>query len=207
MTPLRRSVVGLLVALVLVLTGCSTLDGEVPTTPFTPTSAAPESTTASATPEPTTATAPIAVPTDERASTVRAVDGDTLVALLEPDGAEIRIRPFAIDAPERGDCGYREARAYVDSQLPVGTAVVLVREAGQRDRDVYGRLLRYVRYAPPDGGPVRDLSLAVVAAGWAEHYDRYPVIASPAIKAAEELARNEKFGQWAPVSAGGCAPG
>ena len=205
MTPLRRSVVGLLAALALVLAGCSTVDGEVPTTPFTPTSAAPESATAPAAPESTAATAPVAVPTDERASIVRAVDGDTLVALLEPDGADVRIRLFAIDSPERGDCGYREARAYVDSQLPVGTAVVLVREPGQPDRDRYGRLLRYVRYAPPGGGPLRDLSLAVVVAGWAEHYDRYPVSASPAIVAAEELARVERRGQWAPVSAGGCA--
>jgi len=171
-----------------------------PSPPPPPSSPAPSSTAAPS-------TAPIAVPTDERASIVRAVDGDTLVALLEPDGADIRIRPFAIDAPERGDCGYVEARAYVDSQLPEGTAVVLVREPGQPDTDRYGRLLRYVRYAPPDGGPVLDLSLAVAAAGWAENFDRYPVSASPAIEAAEGLARNEKLGQWAPVSAGGCAAG
>ena len=197
MTPLRRSVAGLLAAFALVLAGCSTVDGEVPTTPFTPTSAVPESTTSAA---------PIAVPTDERANVVRAVDGDTLVLLLEPDGAEVRVRPFAIDAPERGECGYQEARAYVDSQLPPGSvAVVLVGEVGQPNTDRYGRLLRYVRYAPPGGGPLRDLSLAVVVAGWAEHYDRYPVSASPAIVAAEELARVERRGQWAPVSAGGCA--
>ena len=187
MTPLRRSVVGLLAALVLVLTGCSTLDGEIPTTPFTPTSAAPESTTSAA---------PIAVPTDERANVVRAVDGDTLVLLLEPDGAEVRVRPFAIDAPERGECGYREARAYVDSQLPEGTAVILVREPGQPDTDRYGRLLRYVRYAPLDGGPVLDLSLAVAAAGWAEHYDRYRVSESPSIEAAEARARAAGLGVW-----------
>jgi endonuclease YncB( thermonuclease family) len=62
-----------------------------------------------------------------------------------------------------------------------------------------------VRYAPTDGGPIRDLSWDVVLTGWAVSYNRYPVSATPALEALEEQARTAGRGQWAPAAAGGCA--
>lgn len=155
------------------------------------------------TPPPTT-TQSAPETTEYNATFLRAVDGDTVAVLLEPDGVEARVRPPGIDAPERGDCGYRQATQYVAAQIPNGWAVSLVPEPGGDDKDRYGRLLRYVRYAPTNGGPIRDLSWVVVEAGWAVSYDRYPVSATPALEALEEQARTAGRGQWAPVAAGGC---
>jgi micrococcal nuclease len=141
------------------------------------------------------------------AVTGRIVDGDTFVVFLQPSGTEVRVRPYGIDAPERGDCGYRAAAAYVAEQLPPGHPVQLVREPGQPNRDRYDRLLRYVRYLLPGAvdGQVQDLSQNVARAGWAVHYDDYPVGTSGLIEAAEQDARAAGRGQWAPSSAGGCA--
>lgn len=96
------------------------------------------------------------------------VDGDT----LKTDVGTVRV--IGIDTPERGECGYAEAKAFVATALPVGSAVTLERPDGQRDTDRYDRLLRYVYY--PDG--VTDLGLEQILAGNAvaryDSRDGYP---------------------------------
>lgn len=74
----------------------------------------------------------------ERATVTNIVDGDTLDVVI--DGREERVRLFGVDTTERGEDCYREAAARLE-QL-AGAEVLLTPDA--RDRDRYGRLLRYV---------------------------------------------------------------
>lgn len=194
--PALRLWPALILGLLLLVSGCSDM-GPVP--PVASSTAAPTSTVV----PPTTESA--VLPAPDTATMLRAVDGDTLVVLLGPDGAEARVRVLGVNTPERGKCGFAEATAYVDGELPEGARIELVLDESQGDRDRYERLLRYVRYTPPGLDLTRDLSIGLAAAGWAVHYDQYPVTESPAIEAAEAAARAERVGLWAPVSAGGCA--
>lgn len=67
-----------------------------------------------------------------------AIDGDTI------ETSEGRVRLIGIDTPERGDCGYEDARDVVWDLFRKGDPVVLVAPLGQNGEDRYGRLLRYV---------------------------------------------------------------
>jgi endonuclease YncB( thermonuclease family) len=74
----------------------------------------------------------------KQATVVEVIDGDTIDVLI--DGAPQRVRYYGIDAPEQGDKCYQEATER--NRALVGTIVRL--EADARDKDEYGRLLRYV---------------------------------------------------------------
>ena len=85
-----------------------------------------------------TATTP--EPPGERAVVEWVADGDTLMLT---SGAKIRL--VQIDAPElRSDCFGRAALDALARLAPKGTRVRLVRDPALDDRDVHGRLLRYV---------------------------------------------------------------
>jgi len=73
---------------------------------------------------------------------VRVVDGDTIVARRHC-GCERRVRLLCVDAPERGEPGYAES-AEVLRRLLEGRRLRLEGDAGHRDVDCWGRLLRYV---------------------------------------------------------------
>lgn len=94
-------------------------------------------------------------------------DGDTLRARAA-DGTDLgRVRLLGIDAPElahdgrSAQCWSEQARAELGALTPVGAAITLVPDRGQDDRDVYGRLLRYVEI---DGADVSNQLLAAGAA-------------------------------------------
>jgi endonuclease YncB( thermonuclease family) len=87
------------------------------------------------------------------------VDGDTIRLA---NGAYVRV--IGIDTPERGDCGYGKATRHAKKVL--GSRVRLVNPASVKDRDKYGRLLRYVETL---GG--RDLGLAQIKDGARARYD------------------------------------
>jgi micrococcal nuclease len=70
---------------------------------------------------------------------VAVIDGDTIDVRIG-DTVE-RLRLIGIDAPERLECGAEEAAALL-IEIVGGTEVYL--EADTSDRDVFGRLLRYV---------------------------------------------------------------
>jgi micrococcal nuclease len=74
----------------------------------------------------------------QQAQVVHIVDGDTIDVRI--GGEEERVRYFGIDTPERGDPCYAEATQRT-AEL-AGQAVLLLPDARERDR--YGRLLRYV---------------------------------------------------------------
>lgn len=96
-------------------------------------------------------------------------DGDTLRARAA-DGTDLGpVRLLGIDAPELAhdgrpaQCWSEQARAELDALTPVGSAITLVPDLGQDDRDVYGRLLRYVEI---DG---LDVSNQLIALGVVAH--------------------------------------
>lgn len=92
----------------------------------------------------------------QRARVARIVDGDTLH--VEVDGRDETVRLFGINAPEVGQPCADEATARLRA-LAAGEVRLL---PDARDRDRYGRLLRYV-YAP-DG---LSIDAALVAEGLA----------------------------------------
>ncbi len=86
----------------------------------------------------------IASPTAPLAGGVRAevtyvIDGDTIE--VELDGREYRLRYIGVDAPEREEPFYEEAREF-NRDLVEDQTVILVRDVSETDQ--YGRLLRYV---------------------------------------------------------------
>lgn len=126
--------------------------------------------------------------TEEPATLVRVVDGDTVVVRV--GGREERVRLIGIDTPERDECFFRQASDHLARLLGAGP-LRLVRDVSERDR--YGRLLRYL-WA---GGVF--VNARMVADGYA-HASTFP----PDVAHAEELrglqreARAASRGLWAP---------
>ena len=128
------------------------------------------------------------------------VDGDTMV-VASGQRTEI-IRLIGIDTPEvahhgqPGECFGPEAAAHLASLAPVGSVVVLAvdREA----RDIYGRLLAYVRTAT-----VPDVALQLARDGMADSLAIEPNLrtADPVAAAVAE-ARRAGLGQWGACPSG-----
>jgi endonuclease YncB( thermonuclease family) len=101
------------------------------------------------------APAPTALPT-----VTKIVDGDTLDL---SNGARVRI--IGIDTPERGQCGFAEAKARL-SQLVLRRTVHAPNGAAT-DADRYGRALRYI-----DSDGIGDAGLVLLNEGLAHaRYD------------------------------------
>lgn len=125
------------------------------------------------------------------------VDGDT-VRVQTRDGRDLgRVRLLGIDAPETAR-GSDQAECYGDAATdllarlsPPGATVTLAADPRQSDRDVYGRLLRYVDHQG------EDLSEAMLAAGGARLYDSEPTLvrASEHQLAAQD-AQDDARGLW-----------
>ena len=129
------------------------------------------------------------VPVMEQALVIRVIDGDTIEL---QDGS--RVRYLGIDTPEAGEPFADEATAK-NQELVEGKMVDLQR--GKRDKDEYGRLLRYVYV---DGIFV---NAELVAQGYATAYifdpdERY----SQVIVQLEQYAKLRERGLWA-ISEGG----
>lgn len=107
-------------------------------------------------------------PEDGRSLVVtHVVDGDT----VDLDNGET-VRLVGIDTPERGECGYDEARAAL-VHLVEGRRVTL--GASGEDRDRYDRLLRYVDVGKVDAGLrlIRE-GLAIARYDSRDGYGRHP---------------------------------
>lgn len=116
-----------------------------------------------------TETADAVVPAGDSVTVVHVVDGDTVYT---SDGGKIRL--IGYDTPEKGECGFDDAKAYV-AKLVLDKTVTLVNPAGVDDADRYDRWLRYVYV---DG---QDLGASVLGAGLAharydglDGYDAHP---------------------------------
>ena len=119
----------------------------------------------------------------ETALVSRVIDGDTVELL---DGR--RVRYLGIDTPEIGERYYEEASDR-NRELVGGKTVEL--QCGNRDEDVYGRLLRYVYI---EGVFV---NAELVAEGYArayifDHEERY----SRVLLQLEQYAKLKKQGIW-----------
>lgn len=94
-----------------------------------------------------------------RATVVRWSDGDTVVT----DKGKVRL--IGVDTQELGRCGSVAAKRRAVHLAPVGSTIRLVDPRSVRDKDRYGRLLRYVQV----GG--RDVSMVQIRAGALARYD------------------------------------
>ena len=142
---------------------------------------------------------PVFAPKEQPACAVTYVlDGDTIAVSC----AQSTVRFLLINTPEiahgpsqPAQCGGAAAKSYLESRLPAGTAVRLM--AGKRDKDRYGRLLRYVFLGE------ELLNETLVRAGYAERYRAAEDRTYEArIVAAEKAAKTANIGIWA----AGCRP-
>jgi micrococcal nuclease len=119
----------------------------------------------------------------------RVIDGDT----IKMDGVG-SVRYIGIDAPERGEPYYGEARRYNKELLARG-AIRL--EYGRARFDRYGRTLAYVYVRDAAGGTIF-VNEELVRAGWAVPLEIPPDVEfAAAFRRAEEEARREGRGMWA----------
>ena len=127
------------------------------------------------------------------ATVARVIDGDTIV--LETGE---RVRLLGIDTPERDECYFAEAREYVAWWLDRATVIL---EADGRDKDEYGRLLRYVFTNRQWGGSASTTEFFVNDVLVQEGYARTMPIGEARryrsqLYASEEAARAAGAGRW-----------
>ncbi|NJK82094.1 MAG: nuclease [Chloroflexaceae bacterium] len=138
----------------------------------------------------------------QAAQVVEVIDGDTLKVLL--DGQEATIRLIGIDTPESVhpqqpvECFGREASARA-RELAADQPVQLEIDPTQDSVDRYGRLLRYV-YLPND----TLLNWELVYQGYGFEYTyEVPYVYQAEFRQAEQDARQQQRGLWAPDACNG----
>lgn len=131
----------------------------------------------------------------EAAKVVWVTDGDTITVRIGPRKEKVRL--LGIDAPELKeprkplrDLAW-EARDHALRRLK-GRIVTLERDRLDRDRDDYGRLLRYVLL-----GDGTNFNEEMVREGYARVYRRGNFALRSRFLAAEEEARRRGIGFWA----------
>lgn len=180
----------------------------IPPTVPPPATATTVATTAPLLPNSSTVPAPLAanypaLPTGLASATVtRVIDGDTIDVDL--NGSVVRVRLIGIDTPETVhpsrpvECFGQEASAQAKALL-TGQTVFLEADTSQDSVDRYGRQLRYVWL--PDG---RLFNLEMIAQGYAFEYTyNIPYKYYDAFTQAEQTAREEQRGLWAPEACNG----
>jgi len=115
----------------------------------------------------------------EKVVVVKVIDGDTFY-----DNKGRRIRMIGINTPEVGEKCYYEAKSFLESLIN-GKEVIIERE--NRDKDIYGRLLRNVYL---DG---KYLNLLMIERGYAKYYETNSKY-SKVLKEAEIKARENGIG-------------
>lgn len=129
-------------------------------------------------------------------SVTRIVDGDTII--VQPGRSEKTVRLLGIDAPEsvepgkKVECFAGEAAEAAATQM-LDRTVILVRDTTQPDKDVYGRLLRYVYL---ENGI--NVNRSMIEGGFAREYDfkgrKYEQRTD--FMEAERIARENRRGLW-----------
>jgi endonuclease YncB( thermonuclease family) len=136
------------------------------------------------------------------ASVVRVIDGDTVDVSL---GVEtVRLRLIGIDTPETKDprkpveCFGREATQKAEELLNNQT-VLLEADPSQDDRDIYGRLLRYIWLSDS-----RLFNQEMIAQGYAFEYTYgLPYKYQAEFQQAQRQAREQQRGLWSPDTCNG----
>ena len=131
---------------------------------------------------------------EEVAAVVRTVDGDTIVVSIGGKAAKVRL--IGVDMPESVDPRRPvepfgpEGAAYT-RRLLEGKRVILRDEIGGQDRDMYGRLLRYVYLE--DGTLV---NVELIRQGYGRVFNKYPFSLREEFRAQERQARERGLGIW-----------
>ena len=147
----------------------------------------------------------------ESVTVKRVIDGDTF-ELEYNDGKKERVRLLGIDSPEKFESNKMDKDAersgmdkktiqklgqlasdYV-KKLVEGKKVTLVPEPNYQDRDVYGRLLRYIYLE--DGTFINKI---IIDEGYATAYRKYPVSKLDELIQAENIARMKNKGLWGSI--------
>jgi micrococcal nuclease len=130
----------------------------------------------------------------ERGKVVHVGDGDTITVRI---GAAVeKVRLIGIDTPELDDSrpAWRDlanrARDEARERL-LHRTVSLASDSLCRNRDSYGRLLRYVSLE--DG---TDFNEEMILEGYARAYTRFPFTRVQRYESAEESARRSGRGRW-----------
>jgi micrococcal nuclease len=147
---------------------------------------------------------PLSPPQGMTPATVESVvDGDTV--RVRVNGQSESVRMIGIDTPEVVDpnspveCFGREASEQARRLLPGGAAILLESDGSQGERDVYGRLLRYVWM-----GDGRQVNHEMVAGGYAFEYTyNAPYRYQAQFIAAERAADSGNRGLWSPTTCNG----
>ena len=87
-----------------------------------------------------------------------AVDGDTV------HSGKVWVRLVQINTPERGECGYQQAKDYTQKFLKLNSNLVLTKDRNLDSFDEYGRALGYLTKGN------RNLNLELVKYGYAKPY-------------------------------------
>lgn len=142
--------------------------------------------------------APIVQLSTASAMVVSVVDGDTIHVENGPQKETIRL--IGVDTPELHDprkpvgCFAKEAKEKVASLIN-GKEVILEADSTQSNRDIYGRLLRYVFL---DGVLVNRVLIAE-GYGYEYTYDE-PYTYQQVFKDAQKEAQEQQKGLWNPAT-------
>lgn len=90
---------------------------------------------------------------------IRWVDGDTVVT------TQGKVRLIGVDTPERDRCGYARSTSHAKAWAPRGSKITLGDPKSVRNKDDYGRRLRYVLR----GG--KDIAQSQIVKGAKARYD------------------------------------
>ena len=115
-----------------------------------------------------------------------AVDGDTV------HSGKVWVRLVQINTPERGECGYQQAKDYTQKFLKLNSNLVLTKDRNLDTFDEYGRALGYLTKGN------RNLNLELVKYGYAKPYF-YKGIRGKYAQQIENYARQAKakrLGVW-----------
>ena len=153
----------------------------------------------------TVATSTTAIVTSTNATIIRAVDGDTIIAVMDRGSQEVKIRLLGVNTPESVDprrtveCFGKEASHFTTS-LVLGKRVRLEEDPEADDLDKYGRSLRNVILE--DG---TDLNLALVREGYGYAYTKFPQNKKrkAEINRLQREAETNKRGLWNPETCAG----
>lgn len=125
----------------------------------------------------------------------RVIDGDTIEVKI---GSQIeQIRLLGINTPEIGpeaECFGLEAKEFLKKFL-TNQSVFLLADYANTDRDIYGRLLRYVYLQ--DNTQINTL---LIKEGYARIYDNFPIAYSKFYRELEETAQVQKRGIWSTLN-------
>ncbi len=136
----------------------------------------------------------------ESSTVIYVYDGDTIAVKT---GKKIeKVRLLGIDTPERKDkrgvaqCYNKEAKKFLKNQI-LNKSIRLEKDALAKNRDVYGRLLRYVYL----GATLVNADL--LKQGYAYTYTRSPIQRLSEFISYEKTAQKHKRGLWSPKTCDG----